>query len=197
MKNVSKFVPLSLIAILLAGVFFTSCKAKKVVAPPPPPVVEAVPVTPPPPPPAPPADSDQDGVPDTADACPTVAGLASNNGCPPKPEPSFAFQNILFEFNSSVIKTASYTVLDEVAALLKEYPDKQFMLHGHSSSEGSETRNMTLSMDRANAVKSYLVTAGVNGANLTTKGFGETEPLNANSTDAEKQANRRVEIKKQ
>ncbi len=188
--------PLSLMAILLAGVFFTSCKAKKVVAPPPPPVVEAAPVAPPPPP-APPADTDQDGVPDTADACPTVAGLATNNGCPPKPEPSFMFQNILFEFNSSVIKTASYSVLDEAAALLKEYPEKQFQINGHSSSEGSETRNMTLSVDRANAVKSYLVTAGVNGANLFTKGFGETEPLNANSTEAEKQANRRVEIKKQ
>ncbi|MFM6954830.1 MAG: OmpA family protein [Sphingobacteriaceae bacterium] len=195
MRKVSKLMPLSLLAILMAGVLFTSCKAKKV-APPPPPPVEVVAPTPPPPPPKP-VDTDMDGVVDSIDQCPTVAGLASNNGCPPKPEPSFAFQNILFEFNSSVIKTSSYSMLDEMSALMRQYPDKQFQVNGHASSEGTETRNMTLSVDRANAVKAYLVNSGVNAANLATQGFGATEPLNGNTTETERMLNRRVEIKKQ
>lgn len=187
--------PLSLLAILLAGVLFTSCKAKKV-APPPPPPVEVVAPTPPPPPPAP-VDTDMDGVVDSLDQCPTVAGLASNNGCPPKPEPSFNFQNTLFEFNSSVIKTSSYALLDEMSALMRQYPDKMFQINGHASSEGTEARNMTLSVDRANAVKAYLVNSGVNAANLATQGFGATQPLNSNSSEDERMLNRRVEIKKQ
>ena len=188
--------PLSLLAILLAGVLFTSCKAKKVAPPPPPPVEVVAPVTPPPPPPAP-VDTDMDGMPDSVDQCPTVAGLASNNGCPPKPEPSFNFENTLFEFNSSVIKTSSYALLDEMSALMRQYPDKMFQINGHASSEGTEARNMTLSVDRANAVKAYLVNSGVNAANLATQGFGATQPLNANTSEDERMLNRRVEIKKQ
>jgi OOP family OmpA-OmpF porin len=196
MRKVSKLMPLSLLAILLAGVLFTSCKAKKLAPPPPPPVEVVAPVTPPPPPPAP-VDTDMDSVPDSVDQCPTVAGLASNNGCPPKPEPSFNFENTLFEFNSSVIKTSSYALLDEMSALMKQYPDKMFQINGHASSEGTEARNMTLSVDRANAVKAYLVNSGVNAANLATQGFGANQPLNANTSEDERMLNRRVEIKKQ
>jgi OOP family OmpA-OmpF porin len=194
MRKVSKVMPLSFLAILLAGVLFTSCKAKKV-APPPPPPVEVVAPTPPPPPA--PVDTDMDSVPDSLDQCPTVAGLASNNGCPPKPEPSFNFENTLFEFNSSVIKTSSYALLDEMSALIRQYPDKMFQINGHASSEGTEARNMTLSIDRANAVKAYLVNSGVKAANLATQGFGATQPLNANTSEDERMLNRRVEIKKQ
>ncbi len=194
MRKVSKVMPLSFLAILLAGVLFTSCKAKKV-APPPPPPVEVVAPTPPPPPA--PVDTDMDSVPDSLDQCPTVAGLASNNGCPPKPEPSFNFENTLFEFNSSVIKTSFYALLDEMSALIRQYPDKMFQINGHASSEGTEARNMTLSIDRANAVKAYLVNSGVKAANLATQGFGATQPLNANTSEDERMLNRRVEIKKQ
>jgi OOP family OmpA-OmpF porin len=55
---------------------------------------------------------------------------------------------------------------------------------------------MTLSVDRATAVKSYLVTAGINANNLITKGFGESMPLTSNDTESGRQFNRRVEIKR-
>ena len=55
---------------------------------------------------------------------------------------------------------------------------------------------MTLSVDRATAVKSYLVSSGINASNLAAKGFGESMPINSNDTEAARQLNRRVEIKK-
>lgn len=148
--------------------------------------------------PVPESDSDKDGVPDSKDNCPSKWGTAENNGCPEvaDPAPTFNYKNILFEFNSAVLKTSSYLILDEIAREMKKYPDMKFSLNGHSSAEGTETRNMTLSIDRATAVKSYLVSAGINGRNLEAKGFGEAMPLNTNNTESARQQNRRVEIKK-
>lgn len=196
MKNSTRSLMVLTATFLLASVLFTACKSKKMVTPPPPPV-EAAPVAPPPPPaPAPEPDSDTDGVVDSKDNCPNQAGPASNNGCPEPPKINFTTQTILFEFNSAVLKTSSYPVLDEISKVMKQFPEEQFNLDGHSSLEGTEARNMTLSVDRANAVKNYLVTSGVNTNNLTTQGFGETMPVNSNETETERQANRRVEIKK-
>ncbi|MBC7759519.1 MAG: OmpA family protein [Phormidesmis sp. FL-bin-119] len=144
------------------------------------------------------SDSDNDGIPDSRDNCPGKAGSAENNGCPEvaAAAPSFNYRSILFEFNSAVLKTSSYSILDGIAKEMKKYPDMKFKLNGHSSAEGTYARNMTLSIDRATAVKSYLVSAGINGRNLEAKGFGEAMPLNTNNTEVARQQNRRVEIKK-
>ena len=72
-----------------------------------------------------------------------------------------------------------------------------FILNGYASLEGTEEHNMTLSQDRANAVKVYLVNSGIKADNLTTKGFGSTNPVADNSTEEGRIINRRVEIKKQ
>jgi len=152
-------------------------------------------------------DTDGDGIPDSKDNCPNKAGVAGNNGCPDTPpvkneninqqvEPTFNYKNILFEFNSSVLKTSSYPILDEIAREMKKYPGMNFNLNGHSSAEGTEQRNMTLSVDRATAVKSYLVGLGINSANLEVKGFGESMPISENKTESGRELNRRVEIKK-
>jgi OmpA-OmpF porin, OOP family len=187
------------LAICMAVAIFSSCKPKKVItqAPPVPVQTETVQETPKPAP-VKDSDSDGDGIADSKDNCPNKAGTADNNGCPEvaAAEPSFNYKNILFEFNSAVLKTASYPILDEIAREMKKYPDMKFNLNGHSSAEGTETRNMTLSIDRATAVKSYLVSSGIDGRNLEAKGFGETMPLNNNNTEEARQQNRRVEIKK-
>ncbi|MES2874147.1 MAG: OmpA family protein [Bacteroidota bacterium] len=193
--------PLTRLSILTLLIFalFTACKPKKMVTQAAPVPVAAAPVQETPrPAPVPESDSDKDGIPDSKDNCPSKAGSAQNNGCPEvaAAAPSFNYKNILFEFNSSVLKTSSYSTLDEIAKEMKKYPDMKFSLNGHSSAEGTETRNMTLSIDRATAVKSYLVSAGINGRNLEAKGFGESMPLNTNNTEAARQQNRRVEIKK-
>lgn len=183
---------LSVLAILFLA---PACKSKKVATPPP-----APPVAPPPAPvePPKPVDTDSDGIPDSTDRCPTVPGIAANNGCPEvkEPEPTFVYQNILFELNSAVLKTEYYEVLDAVARDLKKYPNVMMQISGHASNEGTETRNMTLSEDRATAVKTYLVNAGVKTENLMTKGFGESMPVASNDSEEGRQMNRRVVLKK-
>ena len=190
---------LKIFASIAAIVLISSCKPKKLITQSPPVPVQTAPaqeVSKP----APMAetDSDSDGIADSKDNCPNKAGTAGNNGCPElvAAEPSFNYKNILFEFNSSVLKTSSYPILDEIAREMKRYPNMKFNLHGHSSAEGSQTRNMTLSIDRATAVKSYLVTSGIEGRNLEAKGFGESIPVNSNNTEVAREQNRRVEIKK-
>jgi len=129
---------------------------------------------------------------------------------PPKPEPvaekpapveeqaapNYNFSNVQFEFNSGVLKTESYAVLDKIATEIKKDPSATFILHGHSSAEGTPEHNMSLSVDRANSVKSYLVNAGINATNLSIKGHGEAQPMTANTTEEGRVLNRRVEVKK-
>lgn len=198
MRNLRSTLSILFFALLIAVVLLPSCKPKKIIAQTPAhvavePVREAPKAAP-----LAESDSDADGIPDSKDNCPNKAGTASNNGCPEAlvAEPSFNYKNILFEFNSSVLKTSSYPILDEIAREMKKYPGMSFYMNGHSSAEGTENRNMTLSIDRATAVKSYLISTGIVGRTLEAKGFGEAVPLNSNDTEASRQLNRRVEIKK-
>lgn len=114
----------------------------------------------------------------------------------PVPEkPDFNFSNIQFDFNSSVLKTDAIQYLDHVAEEMKKDASAKFVLNGYASSEGTPQHNMTLSEDRANAVKQYLMNAGINADNLSAKGYGETDPLAPNDTEEGRIKNRRVEIK--
>ena len=152
-------------------------------------------------------DSDGDGVPDQFDKCPnTPAGsVVDGSGCVivfPKPdtikmgEPAAAtapYSNIQFEFDSSVLRTSSYPVLDATSADLRS-TGKTMTLAGYASSEGTAAHNMKLSKDRATSVKTYLVNSGVEAKHLKVKGFGETHPVADNSTEAGRILNRRVEF---
>ena len=163
--------------ILITLISLSACKAKKKVvqAPPTPPPVEtqAAPVQPPP------------------------APVKETPPPPPPPAPNYNFSNIQFEFNSGILKTESYPLLDKAAAEMKKDPTATFTLKGYASAEGTDAHNMELSVDRANSVKLYLVNTGVNAANLTAKGYGESNPVADNTTEAGRVLNRRVEIKKQ
>lgn len=86
-------------------------------------------------------------------------------------------------------------MLDKIAAEMKKDPSVKFRINGHSSIEGSAEHNMSLSVDRANSVKSYLTNAGIDGSRLTVKGFGATQPTAPNTTEEGKALNRRVEFK--
>lgn len=110
--------------------------------------------------------------------------------------PEFKYAPLQFEFNSSVLKTSSYEVLDQIGREMKKYPEVKFVLNGHASIEGSENHNMSLSVDRANAVKAYLVNTGVDQASLATEGFGASKPAASNDTEGGRALNRRVEIQK-
>ncbi len=157
-------------------------------------------------------DSDGDGVADQFDKCPnTPAGtVVDGSGCPivfPPPidtslfvrktavSVAAAYSNIQFEFDSSVLKTSSYPVLDATSADLRSNAST-LTLAGYASSEGTAAHNMRLSRDRANSVKTYLVNSGVDAKRLKIKAFGETHPIADNSTEEGRIANRRVEFHK-
>jgi len=120
---------------------------------------------------------------------------------PPAPEPEpveppdFNFRNIQFEYDSHVLKTDSYAVLDGISREMRKDPNAKFYINGHASIEGTAEYNMALSVDRANAVKLYLVNSGVPAENLVTEGYGATQPVASNDTESGRALNRRVEIK--
>ncbi|WP_159022178.1 OmpA family protein [Formosa sp. L2A11] len=144
-------------------------------------------------------DKDGDTVVDKDDKCPDVPGTVANNGCP---EVSEAVQKslnayaktILFQTGKSSIKKHSEEVLANIIDILKEYPNAKFTVEGHTDSVGSDALNMKLSESRALSVKDYLVKNGVNEFRLSSKGYGETKPIDSNKTRAGRANNRRVEI---
>lgn len=144
-------------------------------------------------------DKDGDGVLDKDDACPDVAGTVANNGCPEVTEAVQKTLNdyaktILFDSGKSTIKAQSNTVLGDIIAILKEYTNAKFTVDGHTDSVGSASLNQRLSESRALAVKDYLVANGIDAFRLSSKGYGEANPITSNSTRSGRAQNRRVEI---
>lgn len=174
------------------GFQFSFGDARPEPAPPPAPAPQPPPPPPPPPQPEPPRDSDGDGVIDPRDKCPdTPRGVAVDaDGCPRRG--TATLQGVTFEFNSSNLTSDSRPVLDEVAADLKRYPRLKIELQGHTDSVGADAYNMKLSAERANAVRVYLVEQGVPEQQLTSRGYGETQPVADNKTDEGRAQNRRV-----
>jgi outer membrane protein OmpA-like peptidoglycan-associated protein len=145
-----------------------------------------------------PVDTDGDGVLDAVDRCPTVKGDASNNGCPavvkkeiPK-RLDFATRRINFENKNALIKTGSYPMLDEVANILREYPDYNLKISGHT--DGIEKNAFILSQSRADAVKTYLLGKGVAESRIASTGFDKSRPMSTNANATGRGQNRRVEL---
>ena len=110
----------------------------------------------------------------------------------------WATQGILFETGKSDLKPESRPVLKEIASTLKKYGDLKILIEGHTDNVGSAASNMTLSDQRAIAVKAALVADfAIDGGRITTKGLGDTKPSVPNATAAGRSQNRRVEIVKQ
>ena len=142
-------------------------------------------------------DSDGDGVVDRLDRCPKTAGLASNNGCPEVKEEvkevlRQALEGIYFETSSAVIKTESYTVLNNVVKVMNDNPSYNLLVAGHTDSRGVDEKNRLLSQKRADSVRTYLANKGVDRNRMRAVGFGETQPVSTNDTAAGRAKNRRV-----
>ena len=107
-------------------------------------------------------DADKDGVVDKEDDCPTVAGPASNKGCPEvTPEAlenlNVEARSVYFDSGKSTLKgDATPARLDAIKEILKNYPNAKFSIEGHTDSDGSNAFNQKLSEDRANAVKNCI-----------------------------------------
>ena len=144
-------------------------------------------------------DTDGDGVLDKDDKCPQVRGTVANQGCPEVTEEVLKTLNnygkvILFDSGKSTFQQGTYTVLQSITAILKEYPNSKFQIEGHCDSDGSNELNQTLSENRAHAVVNYLIENGIAEDRLKHTGFGETKPIASNKTAKGKAENRRVEI---
>jgi OOP family OmpA-OmpF porin len=149
-------------------------------------------------------DSDGDGVLDRLDRCPgTRAGAKVDaSGCelaePAKPQPKkpevLVLKGVTFATNSASLTSASAATLDEAADALAKRGDVQVEVAGHTDSRGSAQRNRALSQQRAESVMRYLVSRGVNAANVTARGYGPDRPVADNRTEQGRATNRRVEL---
>jgi len=103
---------------------------------------------------------------------------------------------ILFDVNKYTIKGESMGTINEIVKLMNEHPELKFRIDGYTDNEGEESYNQKLSEERAAAVKSLLIQSGIAASRLESKGFGENDPIDSNSTPEGRANNRRVEFVK-
>jgi outer membrane protein OmpA-like peptidoglycan-associated protein len=154
----------------------------------------------------PPEDLDKDGVADASDRCPTepetVNQYLDDDGCPDTPPSGVKVTNtqividqtIQFETGQATLLSASHPILDNVAKVLSDAPYLRLRIEGHTDAEGSDDSNLSLSRERAIAVRKYLESKGVAGSRLESQGLGETAPIDTNRTPSGRAKNRRVEF---
>ncbi len=153
-----------------------------------------------------PIDSDGDGVFDGLDRCAqTPAGSqVDEKGCPEQAKSAYMFQEtnklvlegVNFETNSAKLTEGSQSTLDHVAFTLKDWSKVRVEIGGHTDSQGDDEHNLELSQARADAVRDFLVSQGVDASRLVTKGYGEAEPIADNKSAKGRAKNRRVELTK-
>lgn len=147
-------------------------------------------------------DRDSDGIPDIQDRCPGEKGVPKLDGCPTDKAVAVLedgglvlFGTITFDSGKATIKSESFPVVDEVAQLLTANPEiKKIRVDGHTDDVGKAEDNLSLSDRRAAAVVDYLVGKGIARERLTSKGFGESQPIDTNATALGRAKNRRVEF---
>ena len=145
-------------------------------------------------------DTDKDGVNDEEDKCVNLAGPASNYGCPVIAQAvvdkiNYAAKNIFFATGSAKLLPKSFKSLNEVVKILGEDKTLKLDIDGHTDSQGKPEKNQILSDNRASAVKTYLVSKGVEESRLNAAGHGQDQPVADNKTAAGRAKNRRVEMK--
>ena len=101
---------------------------------------------------------------------------------------------VLFDYNSTALRSASRDALEEMADVFERYPDTTIVVAGHADSTGSASYNQRLSERRADSVSGYLENLGVRSARIDAVGYGESQPRASNNTASGRQLNRRVEI---
>jgi outer membrane protein OmpA-like peptidoglycan-associated protein/opacity protein-like surface antigen len=151
-------------------------------------------------------DSDGDGIIDDEDDCPQQEGTAENNGCPQKQKEldenrkqdlQKLSETLQFENNSSIVDSSSFSALNELAQYLQNDTDLQLIIRGYVyDTTKSSIQNLELSVDRAIAVKDYLVEQGIQANRIAAFGYGDTKPLasNENQEAGEQEKNSRIEL---
>lgn len=137
-----------------------------------------------------PKDSDNDGVYDDKDKCPSTpkGTVVDADGCT-----KIIRLHVKFDFDKSAVKPEFMPEIQKVADFMKQNPGYSVVLEGHTDSKGSDAYNMKLSDQRAKAVAKALSNLGVSGAKVTTEAYGESKPVATNDTEAGRSENRRVD----
>ena len=153
-----------------------------------------------------PIDSDQDGVFDGLDRCANTppGSPVDERGCPEQAKSANMFQEsdklvlegVNFETNSAVLTEGSKSTLDHVAFTLRDWSKVRVEIGGHTDSSGAEDHNLELSQARADAVRDFLISEGVDASRLVSKGYGESSPIADNNSARGRAKNRRVELTK-
>jgi outer membrane protein OmpA-like peptidoglycan-associated protein len=149
-------------------------------------------------------DNDKDGIPDLKDKCPnkpeTFNGKDDDDGCPdtkkkasnmPKHQ---ILKGITFKSGKTELFYASYKYLDPIIKEMKEYPEIEIEVRGHTDSVGSYSTNMRLSQQRAESVRNYMISQGIESKRIKAVGFGPSSPIADNRTAEGRRMNRRIEI---
>lgn len=151
-------------------------------------------------------DTDGDGFPDDIDRCPydpeDVNGVEDEDGCPDEQlrvvvtaQKIQIRDTIYFDYNKATIKPVSFSLIDEIAVVLRDNPQMKLVrVEGHTDSDGSELYNLKLSQSRAESVRLALIERGIDANRLTAVGFGQQVPIVPNDSEDNKARNRRVEF---
>ncbi|MFN4146927.1 MAG: OmpA family protein [Runella sp.] len=107
---------------------------------------------------------------------------------------AIVLNNIFFETGKAALLPESFLELNRIADFLKANPSIATEIAGHTDNVGTDAANQILSQDRANAVRYYLQSRGIQASRLVGKGYGKTQPIAPNTTEAGRQQNRRVEF---
>lgn len=102
--------------------------------------------------------------------------------------------SLLFDSGSANLNPGAYDRLRSLARTLNNYPKSQVIIKGHTDSSGAESFNQSLSEQRADRVRNFLISEGVAPARITALGFGESLPVATNATESGRAQNRRVEL---
>ncbi len=152
-------------------------------------------------------DNDGDGIPDSRDNCPsqreTFNDYQDEDGCPDEKGAKVTMttdklvivDKIYFGSGSDQIQSRSFNILEEIAKFLKANSQiKKLRVEGHTDSRGNDEKNLKLSQRRADAVRKFLISEGIEPERLQSKGYGEDRPIADNDTRQGRERNRRVEF---
>jgi len=124
-----------------------------------------------------------------------ASGVSANYGAVSENINVIQLSFVQYETNSSTLTADSKYQLNDLVEILNKYPKLRIEISGHTDNTGDAEGNRTLSQQRAETVKAYLISQGVLNARLTAVGYGSSKPIDSNDTDAGRQKNRRTEFR--